>query len=117
MHPMLSWLSFLAATVLGVVAPPDAHSQTAWRPEKAVEIILPTAAGGLNDQMARLIQTILQERKLVTAPVVVMNKSGGNQTLAAVYLRQHPADPHYLLYLDLQHIHCADYRIDSAALQ
>lgn len=75
-----------------------AWSQPAWRPEKAVEIILPTAAGGLNDQMARLAQSILQERKLVTTPVVVMNKAGGNQTLAAVYLRQHPADAHYLLY-------------------
>jgi putative tricarboxylic transport membrane protein len=75
-----------------------AWSQPAWRPEKAVEIILPTAAGGANDVMARLIQKILQDLKLVTVPVVVMNKAGGNQTLAAVYLRQHPADPHYLLY-------------------
>lgn len=86
----------LAALVAGV--PNLAWSQAAWRPEKAVEIILPTAAGGLNDQMARLIQSILQERKIVPTPVVVMNKSGGNQTLAAVYLRQHPGDPHYLLY-------------------
>ncbi len=27
-----------------------------------------------------------------------MNKAGGNQTLAAVYLRQNAKDPHYLLY-------------------
>jgi putative tricarboxylic transport membrane protein len=27
-----------------------------------------------------------------------MNKPGGNQSLAVVYLNQHPADPHYLLY-------------------
>ena len=84
--------------VLCFVVSSVAWSQAAWRPEKAVEIILPTAAGGLNDQMARLVQKVLQDRKLVTTPIVVMNKSGGNQTLAAVYLRQHPADPHYLLY-------------------
>jgi len=88
----------MSVAALAACASHAAWCQTAWRPEKTVEIILPTAAGGLNDQMARLIQTILQERKLVTTPVVVMNKSGGNQTLAAVYLRQHPADPHYLLY-------------------
>ena len=89
-------IQYLAALLFAV--PALAHAQSAWRPDKAVEIILPTAAGGLNDQMARLVQSILQERKLITTPVVVMNKSGGNQTLAAVYLRQHPADPHYLLY-------------------
>ena len=76
----------------------QAWSQPAWRPEKAVEIILPTAPGGTNDQMARLMQKILQDQKLVSVPVVPMNKAGGNQTLAVVYLNQHPADPHYLFY-------------------
>ena len=84
--------------IAALIAPPAALSQTPWRPQKPVEIILPTAAGGLNDQMARLLQSVLTERKLVTTPVLVMNKAGGNQTLAAVYLRQHPGDPHYLLY-------------------
>ncbi len=91
-------LAVVALAVLAASLPNAAWSQSAWRPEKAVEIILPTAAGGLNDQMARLVQSILQDRKIVTTPVVVMNKAGGNQTLAAVYLRQHPGDPHYLLY-------------------
>lgn len=88
----------MCITLLCFAASNVAWGQSAWRPQKAVEIILPTAAGGLNDQMARLVQSILQDRKLVTTPVVIMNKAGGNQTLAAVYLRQHPADPHYLLY-------------------
>lgn len=88
----------IGLAALTTTAANSARSQTAWRPDKAVEVILPTAAGGLNDQMARLIQSILQEKKLVPTPVVVMNKSGGNQTLAAMYLRQHPGDPHYLLY-------------------
>lgn len=74
-----------------------AHGQ-GWRPSKPVEIILPTAAGGANDNMARLIQKCLQEHKIVTTPIVVINKAGGNQTLGAVYLRQNAKDPHYLLY-------------------
>ena len=48
--------------------------------------------------MARVIQRIMQDQKLVATPVIVMNKPGGNQTLASVYVRQHPNDPHYLLY-------------------
>jgi putative tricarboxylic transport membrane protein len=84
--------------VLGLTLAGSAWAQVPWRPVKPVEIILPTAAGGANDLMARLIQRCLQDHKLVTTPIVVMNKAGGNQTLAAVYLRQNAKDPHYLLY-------------------
>lgn len=84
--------------VLTALAALDAPAQGAWRPSKAVEIVLPTAAGGANDTMARLIQKSMQDNKLVPTPMVVINKAGGNQTLAAVYLRQNARDPHYLLY-------------------
>lgn len=84
--------------LFGLLMAFNASGQSAWRPVKAVEIILPTAAGGANDQMARLIQKCLQDHKLVTTPIVVMNKAGGNQTLGAVYLRQNAKDPHHLLY-------------------
>ncbi len=75
-----------------------AQAQSGWRLERPVEIVVPTGAGGTNDQMARLIQKTLQDQKLVSVPTLVMNKSGGNQSLAVVYLNQHTADPHYLLY-------------------
>lgn len=92
-------VTFLA-WVVAVVAlmATNAWGQANWRPEKAVEIIVPTGAGGTNDQMARLVQKTMQEKKLISVPMVVLNKSGGNQSLAVVYLHQHPADPHYLLY-------------------
>jgi len=41
---------------------------------------------------------MLQEQKLLPTPILVMNKAGGNQTLSAAYLIQHPGDPHYLLF-------------------
>ncbi|MBI4195578.1 MAG: tripartite tricarboxylate transporter substrate binding protein [Betaproteobacteria bacterium] len=92
----------IAAAIVIAVCPvqfaTEARAQPAWRPDKAVEIIVPTAAGGTNDQMARLMQKVLQDRKLVPVPLVVMNKAGGNQTLAVVYINQHAADAHYLLY-------------------
>ncbi len=83
---------------LAAQAAADAWCQPAWRPAKAVEVIIPTAASGPSDLTARFIQKILQEQKRVTVPLLVINKAGGNQTLAVVYLNQHPADPHYLLY-------------------
>ena len=86
----------LVATAIGLAAV-SAWAQPAWRPEKQVEIILPTAPGGGNDAVARLMQKMLQEQKLVQPPILVVNKPGGNQALSVSYLVQHPADPHYLL--------------------
>lgn len=65
-----------------------------WQPAKSVELVTSSAAGGSNDKMARLIQKILQDGKLIPVPATVVNKPGGNQTLARVYLNQHPGDAH-----------------------
>lgn len=92
---MVSARLFAATLAFGLAC--SAHAQ-GWKPQKAVEVVVPTAAGGANDNMARVIQNVMQDRKLVPTPVVVMNKPGGNQTLASVYVRQHANDPHYLLY-------------------
>jgi putative tricarboxylic transport membrane protein len=72
-----------------------AWGQAEWRPDKPVEIVTPSAAGGSNDRVARMIQKIVQEEKLVPVPVSVINKPGGNQTLSRAYLQQHPGDAHY----------------------
>lgn len=93
--------SFALCSVLALacgLTATTANAQTAWRPEKPVEVIVPTGAAGINDLNARLIQKTLTEQKLVPTPALVMNKPGGNQSLAVVYLTQHAGDPHYLMY-------------------
>ena len=70
-------------------------AQSAWRPEKAVEIVTPSAAGGSNDKVARVIQKSIQDQRLVPVPVTVVNRPGGNQTLSRLYVSQHPGDAHY----------------------
>ncbi|MCC7485712.1 MAG: tripartite tricarboxylate transporter substrate binding protein [Burkholderiales bacterium] len=90
--------AFAACLAVLALAPLRVPAQeAAWRPEKSVELIVPTAPGSNNDAMVRLVQRVLQERRLVTAPVLTVNKPGGNQYLAVVYLTQHDADPHYVL--------------------
>ena len=85
------WIAALA-----LLATTTAWGQ-AWRPDKVTEFITSSAAGGSNDQVARAMQKILQDAKLIATPIAVANKSGGNQTLAVVYLTQHPGDAHFLL--------------------
>jgi len=79
-----------------ILAAGAAWGQTGWRPDKPIEIIVPTAAGGSNDVIARVVQKIVQGEKLAAVPVNAVNRVGGNQTLSRVYLNQHPGDAHFL---------------------
>jgi putative tricarboxylic transport membrane protein len=83
-----------AGIVLAVFA--GAAGAQSWKPEKAVEVVVSSAPGGSNDRVARIIQKIVQEQKLVGMPVAVLNKPGGNQTISRAYINQNPGDGHYL---------------------
>jgi putative tricarboxylic transport membrane protein len=94
---VVSILLAVALCFTALIAAAGAQAQSAWRPERAVEIITSSDAGGSNDRVARVMQKIIQDDKLVSSPIVVVNKPGGNQTLAVAYLNQHAGDAHYLL--------------------
>ena len=81
----------------GLLLAPAAGVAQAWRPDKPVEIIIGTSPGGPQDRTGRLIQKILQEQKLVSAPVNVVNKPGGGGVVGLNHLSQHPGDGHYLM--------------------
>jgi len=91
----LRMLQAALALVAAAVALGPAHGQ-AWRPDKPIELIAASGPGGNTDKLARTIQRILQDEKVVTTPLNVVNKTGGNQTIARAYLNQHPGDGHYL---------------------
>lgn len=88
-------LMVLALVLITVAAGNSFAQPSGWHPEKAVELIASSAPGGSNDKTARNIQKIIQEENLLTVPVNVVNKPGGNQTLARAYLNQHAGDAHY----------------------
>ncbi len=69
------------------------HAQSKWQPDKPVEVIVTTAAGGGNDRGARLMQKIWQEAKLLDR-VAVVNKVGGGGAVAYAYAAQNPGDAH-----------------------
>jgi len=73
-----------------------ALAQTAWKPERNVEIISGTAAGGAVDRANRAVQRIWQEKKIVEVNTIVMNKPGGGNTIAWNYINQHAGDGHYV---------------------
>lgn len=67
-----------------------------WRPEKNIEIIVGVTPGGPLDTSARLIQKILQDKRMIAVAISVANRTGGNNAIAWSYLNQHPGDGHYL---------------------
>ena len=84
----------LGATLLGLST---AAQPQAWSPQKNVEIVVANTPGGSNDRTARQVEGFFVKHKLVTAPIVVMNKPGGGGAIAYEYVHQHAGDGHYLL--------------------
>lgn len=77
------------------VLPIDANAQ--WQPGRNVEIIAPAAAGSALDAVARLVQKVLQDKKLLTATTIVVDKAGGGNAVGFNYLNSRPADGHAVL--------------------
>ncbi|HXD51935.1 MAG TPA: tripartite tricarboxylate transporter substrate binding protein, partial [Burkholderiales bacterium] len=88
----LGWTAFAALATAVHAAQPGA-----WTPEKSVELISPSSPGGGTDNTVRLMQRIWQDKRFFEMPVNVVNKPGGGQAVSLAYLKQHAADPHYLL--------------------
>ncbi|MEG1456288.1 MAG: tripartite tricarboxylate transporter substrate-binding protein, partial [Comamonas sp.] len=63
-------------------------------PSKPIRIIVPFAAGGSTDAVARLVGTKLAAR--LGQPVVVENKPGGSEVIASTFVAQSPPDGHII---------------------
>ena len=90
-----------SAIVACSLAFPSAARSADWLPARAVEFVVPAGAGGGPDALARLIQRIATEERLIAAPIIVVNKPGGNHTLAWSQLQQHAGDSHVVMIASL----------------
>jgi putative tricarboxylic transport membrane protein len=66
-------------------------------PDKPVEFVVHNPPGGGSDLFARGITDILTREKIVTAPVLVMNKPGGAGAVATSYVQQKKGNPYSIL--------------------
>jgi putative tricarboxylic transport membrane protein len=74
----------------------DVNAQTVWKPSKNIEILVTTAPGSGSDRTARVIQRILQDRKLIDVSAVVVNRSGGGGAAVYSLLQQKKGEAHSL---------------------
>ena len=93
MNKLLAPAALAAAAALGAAAP--AHAQAAF-PTKTITIVVPTAAGGGNDAMARTIAGKLGP--LLGQTVIIDNRAGANGSIASEYVARAAPDGHTLMF-------------------
>ena len=82
-----------ASVAMGALPGPAA----AWEPTKTVEFIVPAGTGGGADQMARMIQGVVQKHGLMAQPIVVINKSGGAGAEGFLDVKADQGNPHKII--------------------
>ncbi len=97
----------LAAALTGVltgamIAAAGAQAQTAAYPDKPIKIVVPFAAGGGVDALARVIAQKKQEQSLQS--VVVENRGGSNGTIGGLNVLQSQPDGTTLLFSASTHV-------------
>lgn len=90
-----SWILFALITLAAPLA--VAAAPTAWKPDKAIELIAMNAPGGGSDRILRIMAKVMQEGKLADVPIAVINKPGGGGSVAYAYLNQHAGNGQYLV--------------------
>lgn len=68
-----------------------------WEPKKPVEFIIMAGAGGGADQIARLLQGLIEKKNLSPRPFIPINKPGGSGAEALRYLQDKAGDDHVIL--------------------
>jgi putative tricarboxylic transport membrane protein len=80
---------------IGLAASP-ANAQK-WQPTRTIEFIVPAGTGGGADQMARVLQGIVQKHNLAPQPIVVINKAGGAGAEGFLDVKQSARNPHKII--------------------
>jgi len=91
-------MKFRQTPVLGALATAAAifcTSAFAAYPEKAITIVVPTAAGGANDAMARVIGQAMSAA--LKQPVIIDNKAGANGAIASEFVMRAAPDGYTLM--------------------
>ncbi|MBY0268375.1 MAG: tripartite tricarboxylate transporter substrate binding protein [Burkholderiales bacterium] len=86
-----------AAILCGVVLAACAISAPAaqgWQPTRPVAFIVGSAPSGSLDLTARVLQKVWDDKRVVSVPVIVVNKPGAGNGIAWSYLNDRGADGH-----------------------
>lgn len=86
-------IAFLASFICSKMA--NGAASTGWQPTSTVEIISAASAGSVHDRLARIAMRLIQEEKLVSPPLTVVNRAGGGGAIALSFLDQKRGNFHF----------------------
>ncbi|MCK9919033.1 tripartite tricarboxylate transporter substrate binding protein [Microbacteriaceae bacterium K1510] len=93
--------NLLALTVTLVVIAVTNGANAQSFPTRPIRLIIPFPPGGLNDNVARIVQPHLQEK--LGQPVIVENRAGASGIVGSEYVAKAPPDGHTLLVVASSH--------------
>ena len=97
---MLSRLIAIAFVSIAAVA--SAAAQPSGYPDKTIKVIVPFAAGGGIDVMARLYAEKAKDK--LGVPIIVENRPGASATIGGQAVHQSPPDGYTLLFVPITHV-------------
>ena len=89
----------LVCAVIALAAAPLGAAD--WKPTAQIEIVIPNSPGGGNDAVGRLLQKLLQDRRLIPTAAIVSNKPAGGGSATLSYLGQKANDPHIIAVVSI----------------
>ena len=90
-------LKFVLPVIVALALGFSTSASAAWSPKKPIELIIMAGAGGGADQIARLLQGLIEQKNLSPRPFIPINKAGGSGAEALRYLQDKRGDDHVVL--------------------
>ena len=102
-------LAFAAAALAAAGSPAAAHAET--YPSRPITVIVPFAAGGTADLIARVLAEAAARQ--LGEPLIIDNRSGGDGTIGAQVAARAKPDGHTLLQISTGHVILPTLRSDA----
>ena len=94
-------LAFATLAFAAIASFPPAAAQTGTFPDRTIKVVVPFAAGGGIDVMARLFAE--KAKGMLGVPVIVENRAGASATIGGLAVHQSPPDGYTLLFVPVTH--------------
>lgn len=91
-----SWIALRSGcAVVALLACAAVHAK--WEPTAPVELVVPAGTGGGADQMARFIQKLITDHRLMNQPLTVVNRAGDSGVEGLLEIKAAAGNPHKLI--------------------
>ena len=93
----IKWFRVAVVVMILILASVIGAQTAEWKPSKPIQFIVPYAAGGGSDVLARSIENVIKGEKLCPVPLIVVNQAGGSGTIGMTTVAQSPGNIHMLM--------------------